>query len=296
LILAIIANKLNGYHLLDRKDFISGFNVFNSPIEDYLEYSSKHNLKHIEINLSKSHSSLNSFDLDRIKALKERINALGITISLHLPNQINIADNISRLNKKNIKYLIDSIELANSIGAKYINLHLGFFFWFPVSQWQRDKALLRFITNIGSVLEKCEEKGVTLALENVTPLTEGSDHYLLGDNIKDFVHIFTEIDSPWLKFCLDTGHANLSEGVNEYISAFSEKLISVHYHDNNGSDDSHLIVGEGNINWTEFWDKINSGSFKGPFISECRGLYPHEAANKLFEFNNNNQIASPVKS
>jgi sugar phosphate isomerase/epimerase len=277
------------------EDYKLGFNVYNSTLENMLDYSLENNLSHIEVNLSKSHSSVESFDQKRIKYLKQRTSELEIDISFHLPSQINIADNIARLSRKNIRYISKTIELANEMGVKYINSHLGFFFWFPVSRWQRDKALVRFVKNLEMIVQICEEKKVHLAFENVTPLPEGSEHYLLGDNLEDFKFIFEEIQSPWIKFCLDTGHANIAEGVNNYIDEFSEKLIAVHYHDNDGSDDSHKLVGEGNIDWKVFWEKLDSINFKGPFISECRGLLPHESVKKLFEFKKG-QIASPVKS
>jgi sugar phosphate isomerase/epimerase len=125
---------------------------------------------------------------------------------------------------------------------------------------------------------------VVLALENVTPLPEGSEHYLLGDNIYDFEFIYSELNSNNLKFCLDTGHANIAEGVDKYLDHFSNKIIAVHYHDNLGNDDAHLAVGKGNIDWIDFSNKITNLNFTGPFISECRNIKPHEAANSLIKY------------
>ena len=130
----------------------------------------------------------------------------------------------------------------------------------------------------------CEEKKVTLAIENVVPLPQGSPHYLLGDNIEDIKFVFNQIDSDYLKFCLDTGHANMAEGATEYLNHFSEKLIAVHYHDNFGNDDSHLEIGEGNIDWDCVASYLNKIDFTGPFISECRNSKPHVSAQKFTEY------------
>ena len=258
-----------------------GFNVFNYPPEDFITYSIENKLNHIEINLSQSHSSIDSFDDRRIESLKKNTFDSDINFSLHLPNHINIADNISRLRRADIKYLNKAIALATRLEAKYINCHMGFFFWFPVEKWQRDKALKRFVENTQKVLEQCESSNVILALENVTPLPHGSDHLLLGDNITDFEFVFSNLDSPKVKFCLDTGHANLAEGVDAYLNTFSHKLIAIHFHDNLGNDDSHLGVGDGNIDWSQFARNLSDKNFSGPLISECRNLKPHEAASKL---------------
>ena len=261
-----------------------GFNVFNYPPEDFITYSIENKLNHIEINLSQSHSSIASFDDRRIEALKKNISDSDINFSLHLPNHINVADNISAKRRSDIKYLKKVIDLAIKLQVKYINCHMGFFFWFPVKKWQRDKALKRFIDNLKTVTEKCEHHNILLALENVTPLPDGSDHLLLGDNINDLEFVFSNLNSPIIKFCLDTGHANLAEGVQSYLHTFSEKLIAIHYHDNLGNDDSHLVVGEGNINWAQFAIILNNIKFNGPLISECRNYKPHEAALKLKNF------------
>ena len=70
-----------------------------------------------------------------------------------------------------------------------------------------------------------KNEAVKIALENVVPFPQGSEVYLLGDNIEDFKYIFENIDSNHLKFCLDTGHANMGEGVIDYINNLHEKII-----------------------------------------------------------------------
>ena len=164
---------------------------------------------------------------------------------------------------------------------------------------KKDKGtdlLKRFIENLNIILELCSQKNIILALENVTPLPHGSDHLLLGDSISDFKFVFSEIDSPYVKFCLDTGHANLGEGIDRYIDSFNDKLCAIHFHDNLGKDDSHFIVGQGNIDWSQFGKRINDINFKGPFISECRNQKPHEAAESLAEYLLKDYKASPLKS
>ena len=86
----------------------------------------------------------------------------------------------------------------------------------------------------------------------------------------------------YLKFCLDTGHANIGEGALEYLKAFPEKLCCVHYHDNNGSNDEHLLVGKGNVPWAAIAAELIRLNYQGPIISECRNTTAHESA-RLFE-------------
>ncbi len=277
------------------KGRIYGFNIFNVPIEDILEYAAGHNLRHIEINLTRTHSSIKAFPPARIQKIRQFTQTHGIGLSLHLPSTINVADIIPMFRRKNIRDLIQAINLAGVLGASHITVHIGTFFWFPVEKWMRKKALTRFISSISHVLEHCERNNVCLALENVVPIPQGSDYYFLGDNVEDFHFLFERLDSPYVRFCLDIGHANMAEGPETYIRNFNSKLITVHYHDNNGNNDDHMPVNEGNIDWNSVTRTLVETDYKGPMISECRRVKPHESA-QLLDSHFQRYNASPVNS
>lgn len=270
-----------------------GFNVFNQPPENFYEYAEQNDLRHIEINLSQNHSSLESFDSARIKNLRSNAEKHNVTLSIHLPFKVNIGDIIRVIRNENVSYLKKCIELANEIGTTHITVHIGNFYWFPVEKVMRKKALDRFIKHLKRILELSEKKNVTIALENVVPIPHGSEFYLLGDNIEDFNFIFNAVNSEHLKFCLDTGHANIGEGVLPYLNNFSDRLISVHYHDNFGNNDEHLPIGTGSVPWSSVADELTKLNYCGPLISECRNIKPHEAAQKLETYFEN--VESKIK-
>ena len=264
-----------------------GFNVYNEQPEELLEYAYKNDLKNIEINLSKKNLTLEMFTPERIQSLHSLSKSYKISLSFHVPHYINIAEIVKPIKYNDTNYLLKCIHIASELDATHITLHIGKFYWFPVKVWMRKKALNRFVESIKKALLICEDKNIIIALENVVPLPNGSDYYLLGDNIEDFKFIFSNIDSKHLAFCLDTGHANMAEGVLEYLDNFSYKLSCIHYHDNNGFNDSHLPIGKGNISWEDFAEKLVNSAYKGPVISECRNIPAHESA-IIFEkyFNN----------
>lgn len=258
-----------------------GFNVFNKPPEEFFDYALRYNLKHIEINLTQDHSSLKSFTNERINNLTEWAESHDVRLSFHLPYHVNISDIIGRIRKNNITYLKEVVWLAGKLNATHITAHIGNFYWFPVEKWMRRQALIRFIKNLNMVLEYCEERDVILALENVVPIPTGSEFLLLGDSVNDFEFIFGNTNSNCLKFCLDTGHANMAEGIMPYINNFRDKLVCVHYHDNKANNDEHLPVGEGTVPWQELVDGLTKINYNGPLVSECRNVKPHEASELL---------------
>ena len=265
-----------------------GFNVYNKKPEELFQYASSTGLHHIEINLSHEKFSIETYDSDRIMKLRELSKVHNIDLSFHIPYYISLSEILPNLRKPNINYMLNSINIASELQVTHVTLHVGSFFWFPVEQWARKKALRRFITSLDNILKVCETKNIIIALENVVPIPTGTEYYLLGDNIEDFKYIFSKMDSKYLKFCLDTGHANMAEGVLEYIKNFHEKLICIHYHDNNGMNDEHLPISKGKVPWQNLAEELIKINYQGPIISECRNIEAHESA-KIFEkyFNKN---------
>jgi sugar phosphate isomerase/epimerase len=255
-----------------------GLNCFRNLNEEHFIYASSHELKSIEIHLDKSHITLESFTPERINEINRFAEKYDVKLSFHNPYNLNASDIIPTLRKIDTNYMLEGIKLAREINAIHITAHIGNFYWFPVEKWMRKKALSRFVKSMDKIIEHCELNNVIFALENVIPIPQGSEYYFLGDNLEDFSFLFERLNSKYFMFCLDTGHANVAEGVIPYINHFGDKIKTIHFHDNNGDDDSHLPIGKGNINWSEVSASLLKLNFTGPMISECREVKPHEAA------------------
>lgn len=253
---------------------VFGFNVVRKPVEEYFDYASEHGLTHLEIDLIKEHSYIETFDEKRINTLRRLSEKFGITLSLHTPFTINPSDQIPMIRDANIAYLEECVSAANKLDATHITTHIGYCLGFE--QWKK-RALVRLVKNLKEVLKDCQKLKVKLAIENVNPMPERCELFYLGDSLEDLEFLFSEIESPYLNLCLDTGHANTNEGPLAYIRRFGSKIVNVHFHDNSGKYDDHLDVGEGTISWREVADSFESIGFCGPFISECFKSKPHEA-------------------
>ena len=103
---------------------------------------------------------------------------------------------------------------------------------------------------------------VPLLLENVWE--EDPDLHL---------RLFEKIDSPWVGFCLDVGHQNSFSRapLGQWLDALAGYLREIHLHDNDGSYDYHLPVGEGNIDFDFLFGFLN-GNMMYPALT----LEPHK--------------------
>lgn len=122
------------------------------------------------------------------------------------------------------------------------------------------------------------EKYVKTAVEfwREIPIPQGLTVYI--ENVEDedpevFKQLFTGIDRPEIRCCLDIGHAffnGRSVSLNRWIDVLKDYIGHVHIHDNNGVFDEHLPLGQGGMNLTGAINKIMHACGEDvPFVLEC---------------------------
>jgi len=97
------------------------------------------------------------------------------------------------------------------------------------------------------LLETAARHQTTLVLENTYEKTETQHLQMLA-----------ALDSPYGKFCLDTGHLNSFAATSwqPWQTVIDRHLGHIHIHDNLGDRDSHLAVGRGNFDFTGLFDYL----------------------------------------
>lgn len=168
-----------------------------------------------------------------------------------------------------------ALDVAEIVPFRYLIQHLG------VAGEEFD---LRKFDAAFSALEElsvfARQRGVEILLEN-TPNALSSAERLL---------MFFEETHLNLNVCLDTGHANMREGVETAYRLLKSRIRSTHIHDNNGKEDSHLfpLVSEGGtIDWPRAMDALRQNGDQYPLLLELKGLpdvdNPFAAVKQVFE-------------
>lgn len=88
--------------------------------------------------------------------------------------------------------------------------------------------------------------------------------------------LFTKINSPCLRLCLDTGHLSAYAGTSWqlWLNRLLPWLGQLHLHDNKGRRDDHMAVGEGCFPFGELFDFLRDRQVQ-PIIT----LEPHSKEN-----------------
>ena len=114
------------------------------------------------------------------------------------------------------------------------------------------------------LLERAKACGVVIALENM-PFPG-----LILSSPAQVLAFVREFRSPYMKACLDTGHAavlGLSAGESARLIG-REALACLHVHDNDGRRDLHWLPCQGVIDWEDFSRALSQIGFEGSFSLE----------------------------
>jgi sugar phosphate isomerase/epimerase len=157
----------------------------------------------------------------------------------HTAHWIDLCSDYYRIRRAWILEAMREIRTANRIGIDLINFHAnvnGMFYG------QKRKVLLdNLIKSLREIVTYAEKASTHVMLENV-PYSNGIH------NVEEFKYIIDNVDPLFVH--LDIPHAFTSGGMKsvlEYINTFRDKIIHIHWHDNNGKRDQHLPIGEGLI-------------------------------------------------
>ena len=135
-----------------------------------------------------------------------------------------------------------AISLAKRYGSQKVVIHGGYNgrIYYPV--WYVDQSIVFWKDFLK------EDPGVEIVLENVF---ETEPQWLLD--------IVQGVDHPRLKMCLDVGHVNAYSPISvmEWLDACAPVLSHFHVHNNDGTQDQHSQLDQGQIPMTELLQGID---------------------------------------
>ncbi|MGA2699451.1 MAG: sugar phosphate isomerase/epimerase family protein [Methanoregula sp.] len=151
--------------------------------------------------------------------------------TIHAPfHGLNIACVFEPIRTASVGVITDCFAVAAEIGAPVV-LHPGYFAW----ENEREQANRQFKKSLRELTDAARELSAEFSFENMGSmnffnLRTPDDLAIMGDS----------------KFTLDVGHANLNGCLPDFLAA---PFSHMHLHDNNGKQDSHSTVGDGNIDF-----------------------------------------------
>ncbi len=244
--------------MFNAKIGVSMLHTLADPFGAMLKHLEKMQTEYIEI-VDDGFHTLSSHRVAKLNAIAK---TRGFKYSLHCPfADINIASPSKPMLAASLKRLKQSMIFASKLNAELWVLHpgqkTGISPFYPGLDWQQQ------LKSLGALHEAAEELGLHIAVENV-PGRYGA----LMKTADDFARFYKETELTDVGIVLDTGHANLEDQIQPFLTQFPDKVVHLHLSDNMGEVDEHLGIGYGKIDWQQLTTHLKDTSFKGIIMIE----------------------------
>ncbi|TIH17083.1 sugar phosphate isomerase/epimerase [Marinifilum sp. JC120] len=211
--------------------------IYNSP--EYLDFFIENS---IQPELGLDCLGDECLSMDWLMAIRDRLDEAELGCTVHLPfldlkpSSLNPA-----IRNASIDTLHTAFELAKVFSPKRMVMHPSFTSWLEPPLFER--AYVNCVEGIRR-LSNLWPDHPPLCLENTYEFTP-----------EPIVRLVKDLGRENIGICFDLGHwHSFSKGYEHgdfdlWFDAFAPHIKHLHLHDNHGSKDEHLALGQGSMNW-----------------------------------------------
>ena len=234
--------------------------AMNNPLRDpvkEIERIAREGFEFVDLTIEPPAARSDVIDVSGVKrALRETgLGAIGHT-AYYLP----IASPFDSLRECAVREIENSFKLCLELGITKVNVHPQWKVVLRGDEWVRDQN----IESLRHLADTAEKLGQKMIIEN------GPGVWSRAEFLEPIFDTLPEIG-----FHLDVGHANLDGSINrteELLTTFGYILEHVHFSDNPGgidfSDDLHLPIGAGRIDWPKTTALLKAVGYDGTITLE----------------------------
>ena len=184
-----------------------------------------------------------------------------VKLSIHAPiSDVNIAALCERMREAATMEIIASMEQAMELNADTITFHPGYYSM--VIPGHESRSVEKAKRSMRTIDRLMNEFGITACAENMPNFK-----FMMARTAKELHEL---VDGTDLKVCFDIGHANTMDQIDEMVDLLGDRIKNIHIHDNNGDNDDHMTIGDGNIDFEHVLKRLSK--YKGRYIIESRSL------------------------
>lgn len=190
--------------------------------------------------------------------------------------------------EKAVKWNIRAIEICGALGIPNMVVHSGWDSNATKEEWfKRNKAFFE------RLFEPMEKHNVNVLHENTTSANMPCYYPKTGVDMAEFS---AYVNHPMFHSCWDTGHANIEGNQYEDILSLGNDLYAIHFNDNRGSQDEHIIPYFGTLNIDEIMCALKEINYKGAFTFEAGStLRPQKyCLGNRHEFSKEKRLSEPT--
>lgn len=194
------------------------------------------------------------------------------------------------------------LEYARKLGLNIIFAHLGYQNINTI--WEEKEEGNQLVERYKNDIKICKENNITMVVMHLTSKSVAPMYNEIGLNrIKQIVdyakeldikvafentkikgyleYVIKNIDNDNVGICYDAGHCHAHFDDEFNYELFKNRIFAVHLHDNDKTDDLHLLPFDGTIDWKNVISKLKESNYEGPITLEL--CYRYEYLNLTLE-------------
>ncbi len=235
-------------------------------LEDGLAWAAAHGVHYVDACLEGAPDHPNApttWTADRVAAVRATCDRHRIHLGLHSASAVNVAETSPLLAAAADQYLRTYIDTAGRLGAEWIVVHGGYHFTgdYPA-------RLAASLERLERTAAHAEQGAARLLLENLNREPEHAEIRYLAHDLEECRRYFGRIRSPSLGWAFTVNHAHLvPEGIDGFLDAMDlARCGEVRLADSHGRYEQHLSPGEGTIDFTRMFGRIEGGGYRGHYM------------------------------
>lgn len=196
----------------------------------------------------------------------------------------------------------EQLKYINKCGLNVIFAHLGYQNINDI--WVEGENGEKLVERYKNDIKECKENNILMVIMHLTSKSKAPMYNEIGlerirkivdyarelnikvafenTKIKGYLeYVFDNIKNDNMGICYDAGHCHAHFDDEFDFVRFKNKIFAVHLHDNDKSDDQHLLPFDGTIDWEDVIGKLVQNGYKGPVTLEL--CYRYEYLNNTIE-------------
>lgn len=171
----------------------------------------------------------------------------------------------------------EQLEYIRKCGLNVIFAHLGY--QGINNLWLDNEIGNSLVERYKNDIRICKENNISMVVMHLTSKSEAPQYNEIGLNrlkeiancakeldvkvafentkIKGYLdYVIDNIDNDNVGICFDSGHYHVHFNDEFNFEKFKDRIFAVHLHDNDQSDDLHLMPFDGTLNWKEVMQNL----------------------------------------
>jgi len=216
---------------------------------------------------------------DEVNAIRKLLNETGLAVSNLNANTANgyfdpippenvfepsLSSNNETWRTWRIDYSIRTLQLAKQIEARCISVTSGQ----PGSGGEPAAGFDIFVDSLKAICAEAEKLDIRVGIEY--------EPGLLVERASELAEVIDRVNSPSLGANLDIGHSYLSgESPQQAVALLQGRIWNTHVEDIHANKHYHLIPGEGELPFSEYFQALNTAGYDGYLTVELY-TYAHQ--------------------